>query len=196
MIRSAAPKRRLLWLVALLLSTVGCVRGCPSSRPPIHVNPNMDVQPKYKAQASSDFFYDGATMRTPVEGTVPRSNIPLDRRVGLEYTTGIDAEGNRIAVIPVAVEEALLARGEDRFDIYCTPCHDARGTGRGILFERGNIPTTSLLDPKVLDATDGHLFDVITNGLGLMPSYRYPISVEDRWAIVAYVRELQAQQAQ
>ena len=77
MIRSAAPKRRLLWLVALLLSTVGCVRGCPSSRPPIHVNPNMDVQPKYKAQASSDFFYDGMTMRTPVEGTVARDGLTV-----------------------------------------------------------------------------------------------------------------------
>jgi mono/diheme cytochrome c family protein len=196
MIRSAAPKRRLLWLAALLLSTVGCVRGCPSSRPPIHVNPNMDFQPKYQAQASSELFYDGATMRVPVEGTVPRSTVPLDLRVSLEYNTGTDAEGNRIAVSPVTVDDALLARGEDRFEIFCAPCHDSRGTGRGILFERGNVPTTSLLDPKVLDATDGHLFDVITNGLGLMPSYRYPISVEDRWAIVAYVRELQARQAQ
>ena len=185
---------RRLWLAALLLTTVGCVRGCPSSRPPIHINPNMDFQPKVQAQEASDFFYDGATMRVPVEGTVPRSALPPELRTSPEYTTGVDFWGSQVETNPLSVDDALIARGKERFGIYCAPCHDPNGTGQGILFEKGGIPTTSLLDPKVRDATDGHIFNVITNGLGLMPAYGYPISAGDRWAIVAYVRELQAEQ--
>jgi hypothetical protein len=186
--------KRMLWLAALLLATVGCVRGCPSSRPPIHVNPNMDFQPKYKAQQSSGFFYDGGTMRVPVEGTVPRSTLSPDLRTSPEFTTGIDFWGSQVETHPLPVDEALIARGKERFGIYCAPCHDPNGTGQGILFEKGGIPTTSLLDEKVRDATDGHIFNVITHGQGLMPGYGYPIPVEDRWAIVSYVRELQAEQ--
>lgn len=186
---------RVAGLGALLLCAAGCVRGCPSSRPPIHINPNMDEQPRYSAQGASSFFYDGAAMRTPVPGTVPRSDTPLELQVSVEYNTGLDGDGNAVATIPIPVDDALLARGEERYRIYCSPCHDTRGTGRGILFERGKVPTTSLHDPKVLNAADGHVFDVITNGLGLMPSYRYPIPVRDRWAIIAYVRELQQRQA-
>lgn len=189
------PKWRALWLAALALGLAGCVRGCPSSRPPIHIVPNMDFQPKYDSQESSAFFYDGATMRTPVAGTVPRSDLPFELRVGAEYNTGKDADGNLVTAIPIAVDETLLARGKERFGIYCAACHDARGTGKGILFERGSVPTTSMFDPKVLDATDGHIFDVITNGIGLMQGYGYPIPAHDRWAIVSYVRDLQARQA-
>ena len=112
---------RLLWLAALVLSTVGCVRGCPSTRPPIHVNPNMDFQPKYEAQESSDFFYDGATMRVPVEGTVPRSALPSELRTSAEYTTGVDFWGGEVETNPLDVDDALLARGKERFGIYCTP---------------------------------------------------------------------------
>jgi mono/diheme cytochrome c family protein len=155
----------------------------------------MDFQPKYESQEASAFFYDGATMRTPVAGTVPRSDLSLNVRVSPEYNTGKDEGGNLVAAIPIEVDEVLLARGKERFGIYCAACHDSRGTGKGILFERGNVPTTSMYDPKVLNATDGHIFDVITNGTGLMQGYGYPIPVHDRWAIVSYVRELQARQA-
>lgn len=182
-------RKRLLtpFLAMMCLTLVGCVRGCPSSRPPIHIVPNMDLQPKYKAQAHSDFFYDGATMRLPVPGTVARGELRDDS----PYFTGRDAEGNLVETMPVSVTEALVARGEQRFTIYCAPCHDARGTGKGILFQRGNVPTGNLHDQRLLDSPDGHFFDVMTNQFGLMPSYRYPIRVEDRWAIVAYVRRLQ-----
>jgi mono/diheme cytochrome c family protein len=195
MTAARVSKRRLLWLVGLTLGTIGCVRGCPSSRPPIHIVPNMDFQPKYESQEASAFFYDGATMRTPVAGTVPRSDLSLNVRVSPEYNTGKDEGGNLVAEIPIAVDDVLLARGKERFGIYCAACHDSRGTGKGILFERGGVPTTSMHDPKVLNATDGHIFDVITNGTGLMQGYGYPIPVHDRWAIVSYVRELQARQA-
>jgi mono/diheme cytochrome c family protein len=172
----------------LTLLSTGCVmRGCTSTQPPIHVNPNMDLQPKYKAQSESEFFYDGATMRAPVPGTIARGELREDRA----FFEGKDASGQLLAESPVAQTPELLARGAERFHIYCAPCHDARGDGKGILATRGNVPTTSVHADKVLSATDGHLFDVVTNGLGMMPAYRWPIPPADRWAIVAHVRELQ-----
>jgi mono/diheme cytochrome c family protein len=183
--------KRLLPVFAVLLTLVGCVRGCPSRRPPIHINPNMFDQPKYRPQDDSRFFYDGATMRPEVPGTVPRSTEPLERRSSPEWNAGKDAAGVFVSSLPLAVDDAVLARGRERYGIYCAPCHDARGTGRGILFERGKIPTRNLLEERVTGSADGQIFDVISNGVGLMPSYRYPIPVADRWAIVAWVRELQ-----
>jgi hypothetical protein len=170
-----------------VLALAGCVRGCPSSRPPIHINPNMDRQPKYRAQSASDFFYDGATMRPPVPGTVARGELNEDARLH----TGKEADGSWVATIPLPVDDALLARGEERFTIYCTPCHDKRGTGEGILKQRAGVATTSLHDPRLLGVPDGQIFGTITDGIGLMPAYRWPIGVEDRWAIVAHVRRLQ-----
>ena len=152
----------------------------------------MDNQPKYEAQAASDFFYDGKTMRTPVEGTVAQTDTPLELLETVGYETGLNEDGTFITTNPVSVDDALIARGANRFGIYCEPCHDKRGTGRGILFERGGVPTTSLHEPRLLEAVDGQIFDTITNGVGLMPGYRYPIHTHDRWAIVAYVRTLQA----
>ena len=180
------PRAALLALTALALVSSAC-RGCSSSRPPIHVNPSMDQQPKYRPQAESRFFYDGATMQKPVPGTVARGELNADRA----FFEGMDSAGANLAVSPVTTTPEVLARGGERFRIYCQPCHDPRGDGKGILFQRGNVPTTSLHAEKVRSAADGHLFDVITNGLGLMPAYRWPIPAEDRWAIIAWVRQLQ-----
>jgi hypothetical protein len=176
-------------LAALLLAgaTAGCVRGCPSSRPPIHLNPNMDDQEKYRAQSESRFFYDGSSMRVPIPGTVARGELRTDSRV----FQGREADGTFVRVNPLEVNEALLARGAERFAIYCAPCHDASGGGQGILKQRAGVTTTSLHDPRLLAIEDGHLFNVITNGVGLMPGYRWPIDAEDRWAIIAHVRRLQ-----
>lgn len=176
--------------IALLVVTTGC-RGCRSSQPPIHVNPSMDHQPKYLPQAESDFFYDGMTMRQPVPGTVARGELREDTVL----FDGKDAAGAIVTNSPLAQTPELLARGADRYHIYCEPCHDARGDGKGILFVRGNIPTASLHDPTKT-ATDGHIFDVITNGLGLMPAYKWPLPPEDRWAIIAHVRDLQRVRAE
>jgi mono/diheme cytochrome c family protein len=177
-----------LLLAALALTTAGC-RGCTSSRPPIHVNPSMYSQPKYRPQAESRFFYDGATMQKPPSGTVARGELREDRA----FYQGKDASGKDLAVSPVPASQALLARGADRYRIYCQPCHDPHGDGKGILFQRGNVPTTSLHSDKVRTAPDGHLFDVITNGQGLMPAYKWPIPPADRWAIIARVREMERQ---
>jgi mono/diheme cytochrome c family protein len=179
-------------LALLLIASPGCVvRGCTSSRPPIHVVPNMDDQEKVQAQEASSFFYDGAAMRLPVEGTVARGELRAD--VAVE--TGKDAQGAFVTQSPVPVDDAVLARGLDRYGIYCAPCHTDSGNGKGILFERGKVPTTDLAVDKVLAMSDGQLFDTITNGFGLMPGYRWPLSVPDRWAIVAHVRVLQRERA-
>lgn len=173
--------------IASTLVLAGCARGCPSSRPPIHINPSMDDQPKARPQSASGFFADGAAARPPVPGTVPIGGLKED----VAFFTGKGADGQFVATNPVTIDEARLERGRQRYVIYCQPCHDARGDGRGILFQRGNVPTASFHQERILQYTDGQIFDVITNGAGLMAGYRWPIPPADRWAIVAYVRDLQ-----
>ena len=182
-------QRRLLGVIVLIavVPLAGCARGCTSSRPPIHLNPSMDNQPKVRAQSASAFFFDGAAMRQPIPGTVPIGGLKEDEA----FFTGKSADGQFVAAIPVAVDDAMVERGRQRYTIYCQPCHDARGDGKGILFQRGNVPTATFHQEKILKYTDGQIFDVITNGQGLMASYRWPIPPADRWAIIAYVRGLQ-----
>jgi mono/diheme cytochrome c family protein len=173
--------------LAFVVPLAGCARGCTSSRPPIHLNPSMDDQPKVRAQSASDFFFDGSAMRQPVAGTVPLGGLKEDAA----FVTGKGADGQFLATSPLAVNDAVVERGRQRYTIYCQPCHDARGDGKGILFQRGNVPTASFHQEKLLQYTDGQIFDVITNGVGLMAGYRWPIPPADRWAIIAYVRDLQ-----
>jgi mono/diheme cytochrome c family protein len=184
-----ARTKRVLGALAFtsLFAVTGCARGCTSSRPPIHLNPSMDDQPKVLSQTASTFFFNGSSMREPVPGTIPIGGLKEDP----VFFTGKSADGQFVATIPMAVDEALLERGRQRYQIYCQPCHDARGDGKGILFQRGNVPTASFHDDKILKYTDGQIFDIMTNGQGLMPSYRWPIPTADRWAIIAHVRELQ-----
>ena len=184
-------------LTALVLTAVvplaACARGCTSSRPPIHLNPSMDNQPKVRPQTASTFFFDGQSMRQPVPGTVAIGGLKEDAA----FFTGKGADGQFVATIPVpetgaATDDAArVERGRQRYTIYCQPCHDARGDGKGILFQRGSVPTASFHQETILKYPDGQIFDVITNGKGLMAGYRWPIPPADRWAIVAYVRELQ-----
>lgn len=184
-------ERRLLLAIGFLaLAAAGC-RGWTSEKPPIHVNPSMDNQPKYRPQAESAFFYDGSAMRPPVAGTVARGELREDRA----FYEGKDEAGQDLARSPVETTPDLLARGAERFRIYCAPCHDARGNGKGILAAQG-LPTTSLHIDRLRTVEDGYLFGVITNGRGLMPSYRWPIPPADRWAIIAHVREIQRQRQQ
>lgn len=175
-----------LCLIALALSAVGCVRGCTSSYPPIHLNPNMDYQLKYQAQEESRFFYDGVAMRLPVPGTVARGELRED----LGFYTGRDADDTYVTSNPLPAADETLARGANRYTIYCQPCHDKRGTGKGILAERG-VPTATFHDEIRLAYPDGQIFEVISQGVGLMKGYAYPIAPRDRWAIVAHVNRLQ-----
>ncbi len=186
---TARRKLELLGSAILLLSLLGCARGCTSSRPPIHIVPNMDWQPKVKAQAESGFFYDGAAMRTPVPGTVARGQL----RENTAFYTGKDAGGEFLTANPLELNEATLARGADRYFIYCRPCHAKRGNGKGILFERGGVPTPAFSEERIVALSDGEIFDIVTNSKGLMPAYGRIVPAADRWAIIAHLRRLQQQ---
>jgi len=187
--------RRNRWRVAavavgtlVVLVGAGVVRGLPFRRPPIHVNPNMDDQPKYRPQAVSRFFASGSTSQLPVQSTIARGELREDSVL----FSGRSPFGSFVSN-PLPVDAALIARGRDRFGIYCRPCHGEFGNGRGTLYERSKLEARNLHEDRLKETPDGRIFDVITNGLGLMQGYRFPIPVRDRWAIVAYVRELQAQ---
>jgi len=181
---------RLVFQVVVFTSVAavtGCARGCTSGNPPIHLNPSMDDQPKVLSQTASDFFYNGSSMREPVPGTIAIGGLKEDG----PFFTGKGADGQFVATVPVRVDEKLVERGRQRYTIYCQPCHDAKGDGKGILFQRGNVPTASFHQEKIINYPDGQIFDVITNGQGLMPGYRWPIPPADRWAIISYVRQLE-----
>ncbi len=142
---------RVYFSVFLVLVVLGCGQGFTSKRPPIHIISDMDYQPKYKAQSSNRFFYNRMTMQLPVPGTVALGELPQDDVVAL----GKDTDGNFVATIPLERSEALLARGENRYAIYCAPCHRPSGDGQGILYSRGGVPTTSLHDERLLAMPDG-----------------------------------------
>ena len=180
------PRWQVLVSIALCLAATGCVRGCRSSRPPIHLNPNMDDQPRYDPQEAGRFFYDGMAMRAPVAGAVARGELGEDE----SFATGKDGTGEFLTEIP-PLSEVERERGAERYRIYCQPCHDERGLGQGILYQYGGVPTASFHDEQRLGYPAGRIFDVITNGSGLMKGYRWPIPPADRWAIVGHVKELQ-----
>ena len=173
--------------ILVLLAMVGCFRDLPKNQPPYKVQTNMFEQPRYEPQSESRFFPDGATMRIPPEGTVARGFLDEDP----VYYTGKDDKGQLIAKIPVPVTDELMRRGQDRYNIYCAPCHSRIGDGQGMVVKRGMLPPPPYWDPRLLAVSDGHVFDVITNGIRNMPPYKYQIPVSDRWAIAAYFRALQ-----
>ncbi len=178
---------RPLVLASAIALLAGC-RGMTSEEPPIHVNPNMDTQAKYIAQRESDFFADGAAMRTPPEGTVARGQLREDTG----YFNGRYEDSTLVADIPFEVTPAVLERGARRFAIYCSPCHGISADGKGnIMKYKYPIPPTNLMEQRIRDLADGAVFEVISNGIRNMPSYRQQIPPDDRWNIVAHVRALQ-----
>ena len=158
---------------------------------------DMHDQAKYEPLEASPLFADGAASRTPVEGTVARGMLREDTRL----YRGMEPDGSFVVEIPVPVTGELVARGRERFDIFCSPCHGLAGHGDGIVsaraeasFQGGWVPPLSLHDEPALGREPGHLFNTITNGIRTMPAYRSQIPAADRWAIVAYVRALQRSQ--
>lgn len=182
--------KKLVIIAASVLTLAGCVRNTPSDKPPLYMDRGMMKQPKYKAQAHSNFFADSATMRPPVAGTIPRGFLREDQ----VFFTGLVSDTTPVAKIPVTVTLQMLERGQERFNIYCSPCHSRLGDGKGIIVQRGYVPPPSFHDDRVRNFPDGHIFQVITNGIRNMPAYRYQIPPEDRWAIVAYLRALERSQ--
>jgi hypothetical protein len=149
----------------------------------------MHNQPKYRPLRGAAFFADGSSARPLVEGTVARGTLQEDAA----FFTG--KTGNTpVKELPVAVDERLLSRGQDRYNVFCTPCHDAAGTGRGMVVQRGYRQPPSFHDERLRTADAGYFFDVMTNGFGAMPDYRAQLPARDRWAVVAYIRALQLSQ--
>jgi mono/diheme cytochrome c family protein len=151
---------------------------------------DMHDQPKYKPLAPSAFFPDDQSARPLVADTVARGHLDED----LEFYSGKTAGGKPLDVFPMLVTTDVLQRGRERFNIYCSPCHDRTGSGRGMVVRRGFKPPPSLHVERLVLAPPGHFFDVMTNGFGAMPDYRSPVAPADRWAIVAYIRALQRSQ--
>jgi mono/diheme cytochrome c family protein len=183
-----------LRLSITVLLSIGLLAGClqekPSKNPPIHLNPNMDDQPKYEAMEESRFWTDRSVMRIPVEGTVARGQLNEDPA----YFEGKNPDGSFLKKSPVKIDIYLLKRGQERFNIFCSPCHDRTGYGQGIIVKKGFLPAPSFHLDRLRQAEDGYIFDVITKGIRNMPSYKYQVPVPDRWAIVAYIRALQRSQ--
>jgi hypothetical protein len=177
-------------MAGVAVMVAGCYQGKPSEKPPIHVNPNMDNQEKYKALGTNDFFSNGSNMRIPVAGTVAREHLQDD----VVYYTGKDAGGKLIGNNPVPLTMDVMKRGQERFNIFCAPCHSRVGDGKGIIVKYNLLPPPTFHQERLLTAPDGHYFDVITNGIRNMQPYRNQVSVSDRWAIVHYVRALQRSQ--
>lgn len=179
-------------LLTLVLSLGALLAGCagsPSRDTPIEVFGDMAHQPKYAPQGQSRFYANGAAQQGPVPGTIAMGQyVPEDT-----FHTGVEG-GNYVGAIPVKVTTEMLRQGQTKFNTYCSPCHSRVGDGRGIVGSRSGWIASSLVDQRAVEMADGYVYHVITNGVRSMPAYRNQISVEDRWAIVSYVRVLQRAQ--
>ncbi|HUK87618.1 MAG TPA: cytochrome c [Terriglobales bacterium] len=151
---------------------------------------DMHDQPKYIPLRYSSFFADARSERPLVQGTVARGHLDEDT---LLYT-GKGPDGKPSNLFPFPVTKDVIERGQQRFNIYCTPCHDRTGYGLGMVVRRGYRHPPSYHTDQARALANGFIFDVITNGFGAMPDYAAQIPVRDRWAIVAYVRALQLSQ--
>jgi mono/diheme cytochrome c family protein len=150
---------------------------------------DMHVQPKYKPLAPTSFFDDGRSERPVVPGTVARGHLQIDEHLYTGKVNGVFAD-----TFPFPITRQDLARGRERFNIFCSPCHGLLGDGQGMIVQRGFPPPTSYHIDRLRQAPVGHFFDVITNGYGRMYSYASRVPPEDRWRIIAYIRALQFSQ--
>ncbi len=212
---------RWIGMVMLTLAVVALIpplliargRVMKSDKPRWHTFIDMDYQPKFKPQTTSTLFADGRADRLPVAGTVARGELRTDDRLyrgfqdgGVIPTTTQDEDGQEISIpwvteIPLPISENLMQRGRQRFNIYCAPCHGRSGDGNGLVAVRARelqqstwVPPASLHTDPVRQQAVGQLFNTITNGVRKMPAHGSQISVEDRWAIVLYIRALQRSQ--
>lgn len=184
------------FLLILLLASVATVsvlgfRGDKSTRPPLELIPDMDRQPKLRPQTTTGFFQDGMSSRLPVGGTVARGSAYEINPVNTGRLPSAPGTTNFVQTLPVPVTADLLARGKERYAIYCTPCHSPTGDGKGITGKYGMVGMANFHEPRLVQMTDGEIFDTISLGKNNMGGYAANIEVQDRWAIVAYVRALQ-----
>ena len=161
------------WLVLIVLLAAACRQ-------------KMAVQPRYDPLEPSDFFADHMSARPRLPGTVARGEVAAVGFLATGKINGADGDG-----YPFAITPAVMNRGQERFDIYCSPCHGRLGDGNGMIPSRGYRRPPSYHTEALRAAKTGHFFDVMTNGFGAMPSYAPQVPVPDRWAIIAYIRALQ-----
>ena len=179
-------------------------RGSTSTKPPLEVFPDMDRQARYKPQAENDFFADGRNDRPVPANTVARGNYINqvevfsadfeDAALGDSvFNQGKNADGAFVSKLPLEVTHELMAKGQEKYEIFCSVCHGAAGDGNGVTKPYG-VLASSYHDDRLRKIEDGYIFDVITNGKGLMLPLNDRITPEERWAIVLYVRALQRSQ--
>ncbi len=152
---------------------------------------DMQDQPKLPPYRPSSFFDDDRSERPLIEGTVARGHLDAD----IELYTGMGPDGKPVDVFPFAVTQEVMDRGRQRYDVYCAPCHDRTGSGNGMIVKRGYKQPPSYYSDQVRQLPNGKIYDVIARGFGAMPDYAAQIQPRDRWAIVAYVRALEASQS-
>lgn len=165
-------------LAAAVLVSAAALAGCRQ---------DMHQAPRYDPLEQSDFFADQRASRPLVEGTVARGQLRADKA----FYTGKGPDGTFLARVPVPVTREVLLRGQERFNIYCSPCHAATGEGNGMIVQRGFKAPPSFHIDRLQQERDGYFYDVITNGFGVMQDYAAQLKPEDRWAVVAYLRALQ-----
>ncbi len=200
---SRSCKLPLLLVLLLLLITAGCRR-------------DMQDQPKMKPFRGTTFFGDGMSSRQPIQGTVARGFLRTDtayftgKKTPATQGQAVQAQGQAgqaqagqaqvnsfpddVETFPFPVTRDMVDRGHQRYDIFCSVCHGLTGNGDGMIVRRGFRRAASFNDDRLRQAPVGHFFDAITNGWGAMPSYASQIPVQDRWAIIAYIRALQLSQ--
>jgi mono/diheme cytochrome c family protein len=194
----------LVLLSGLFVSLMG-FRGTISERRPLQIVPDGIIQPRYHAQDESPFFKDGKAMRTPPTGTVPFGGADYESDAGSpRQNPDLGQEDDRyyrgkegtawVTRIPVKLDVAFLKRGQERYEIFCTPCHGATGTGNGLMTQYGLVGVASITDELHALMPVGEYFNTISNGKGRMLGYGPQIKVRDRWAIVAYIRALMRSQ--
>ncbi len=167
-------------VLCALLTTTGC-----------DLRQKMWDQPSYRTYQESEFFEDGSSARPLVEGTVARGFLREDDHY---YRGKVDGEFAKELPEQIEVTRELLMRGKERYNIYCSVCHDPAGYGNGMVVQRGFAEPESFHIDRLRGMPDGYYYSVITDGFGRMPGYAYQIRPSDRWAIVAYIRTLQLSQ--
>ena len=195
------------FLAILLLTTAATVgvlgfRGTHFRKTSLYIFPDMEWQLKLRPQKPSGFFANGRTSQMPVPGTIARG-APIQTAAGPVYpyedspvnTGRVAGTTNFVEINPMPITAGLLKRGQQRFTINCSPCHGQLADGNGITKKLGAMAVVANLhDARIVKMTDGELFYVITNGRNLMGAYGPNVTVEDRWAVVAYLRALQFSQ--
>ncbi len=215
LVRELRLRRPPWWMVVTLivvvvgtwipLALIFQARGSDSRLPRVHIFLDMDKQAKFTAQSAHPWFVDGRAMRQPIEGTLARGHLHLDEHYFNGFIQPTAADGSTAIEFAnsfppqLETDAQFIAHGEERYRIYCAVCHGGSGLGDGIVNQRAIelketkwVPATNLMTQEIRDRATGQLFQAIRDGVRNMPSYGAQIPPRDRWAIVAYLRELQA----